>query len=963
MTFVMTDVVGSTALWEQAPDEMRSALALHDALLAGEATRTGGRVVKSRGEGDSAFVVFDDPARALAFAAAVTRGLARQAWPTPRPISVRIAVHRGWAADRDDYLVGPAVNRCARLRALAHGGQILVSDGVRAAVDGRPGGDMWLLDLGRHRLRDVVEPEHVWQLCHADLAREFPALGSENLTPTNLPVPLTSFLGREAELETLARAEARLVTVHGAGGLGKTRLALEYASRHLAEHPDGVWLVPLDAVGDEEGVAPAIVAAMGLRAERGGSERAIEEYLAARRALLVLDNAEHVLGLASGIAVRLLEACAHLRILVTSREALDVPGESVLTLRPFDLPQGDDIEAASAVHLFVARARLRDHTFALSASNRQAVARICRLVDGIPLAIELAAARVGAFDIPTIAELLQDRARILTDGPRTVPDRQRSMRGAIDWSVALLDDEQRDTFEQLSVFAGSFTLEAARAVVGAGAPMHVPALVERSMLVAEPAEDGMRYRSLEPIRAYAVELLGARGDAADVRSAALAWATSWIDRGDRTPDIPACAQEWPNVRALLAHDPRPGDEQHALVVAAGMAPFFQTHGLVDEGLRLIGAALDRASEDVEPAIVARAQARRGGLALMNGALDEAEEAYLAGMRAADAGADEHEIAASLSGLAEIARARGQYDAAEARYAEAIRRLRAAGDPVPLAQALGNQANLFHAQRRFAEARVSLEEALVVAPELHPATVLTLSMRLAQVERAEGRWEDARDRLEMCLRVARERDDRRAEGAGHSMLGATLLELGDVETAIRQLEEGLRIRREIGDVAGIAASTYALGDALTVAGDLARAGELLAESRRRWEQMRAPLGEAAVLHAEALLARARGDLPAAEDAARAALELFRTLGDREGIAVCLSTLGGVTIASGDATAGVEMLSASEEVSRALGSPRSRAAADRWDADVAAGRRALGEQAFDDAWARGAAEVLDGLIPRA
>jgi predicted ATPase/class 3 adenylate cyclase len=525
VTFLFTDLEGSTRLWEEHPEAMRDALARHDEILRDAVEKRGGTVVKTTGDGlHAAFATAHD---GVAAAIAAQRELDGEEWPLPEPLLVRMGVHTGEADVRDDDYYGTAVNRAARVSAAAHGAQIVVSHATEELVRDGLAADVSLEDLGEHHLRDLARPEQVFQVRAAGLPADFPPLRSLGAFPGNLPTRATSFIGREKELAKIADAlrEAPLVTLTGVGGVGKTRLAVQAAAQVLPHYADGAWLCELAAANDPDSLVQVVAAALCVPS-RGGMDLAasVVEYLRSKELLLVLDNCEHLLDAAAGLAEQVVEMCPSVRMLATSREGLAVDGEQVIPLRSLGLPAESDttdaLEASSAVRLFLERARAAQADFSLSQGELPAVAEICRRLDGIPLAIELAAARAVAMSPGEIAELLDERFRLLTGGRRSAVERHQTLRATVDWSYTLLDERERLAFDRLGVFAGTFDGQAAMAVVsGDGIEQFdvldaLTSLVAKSMVVADRGDGGTtRYHMLETLRQYARERLDEEGAA------------------------------------------------------------------------------------------------------------------------------------------------------------------------------------------------------------------------------------------------------------------------------------------------------------------------------------------------------------------------------------------------------------------------------------------------------------------
>jgi predicted ATPase len=507
---------------------MRSALAVHDQIVRGALESEGGLVFATGGDGFGA--AFSRAGTAVAAALAAQRGLAGQKWPEGISVRVRVGLHTGEADERSGDYFGPEVNRAARLMAIAHGGQIVCSSATADLVGSHLPAGASLVDAGVHRLRDLSEPLRVFQVVADGLPSGFPPLLSMDAFPGNLPLQVSSFIGPDMELARVAKAlgEARVVTLTGVGGVGKTRLALRAAAEELPRFREGAWLVELQAVRDPEAVAVAVAAVFSLTARAGMStEEALIEFLSSKQLLLVLDNCEHLLDPVAELVEALERACPGLVVLATSREGLALEGERVVPIPSLSAPATDaDLVSAAdseAVRLFVDRAGWVDPEFALIESNAPAVAEVCRRLDGLPLAIELAAARIGAMTPAELAQRLDRRFDTLAGGRRRAVQRHQTLRAAIDWSYELCGERERRLLARLAVFAGGCTEEAAEEVCGAD-PLSggevfelLAGLVAKSLVVAQRHGPATRYRLLETIREYGEDRLAEYGESDRLR--------------------------------------------------------------------------------------------------------------------------------------------------------------------------------------------------------------------------------------------------------------------------------------------------------------------------------------------------------------------------------------------------------------------------------------------------------------
>jgi predicted ATPase/class 3 adenylate cyclase len=531
VTFLFTDIEGSTTRWEQHPEVMSVALARHDEILESSIVDNGGVVFSKMGDGMAA--AFSSAIDAAAAAAAAQQRLAKETWPESLGgIAARMGLHTGEGTVVDGQYLNQPLNRCARLMAIGHGGQVLLSGATEALVRGGLRGGVHLLDLGEHRLRDLSEPMRVYQIEQAGLQGKFPALRSLNAFPGNLPLQVSSFVGRERELSRIqgVLTEGRIVTLTGVGGVGKTRLALQVAAEVLPRFREGAWLVELAPVRDPEGVPGAVGAVFGISPQLGQRlEEALVESLRAKQLLLILDNCEHLLDPVGDLVEVLGRTCPSLVVLATSREGLAVEGERMMAVPSLHAPSPDaDLSTllqSDAGSLFVDRANAVDAEFALTEQNARAVAQVCRRLDGVPLAIELAAARVGTMTPAELAIGLDRRFDTLAGRRRRAVERHQTLRAAIDWSYDLCAEPERRLLARLAVFVGGCTRAAAEAVC-AGEPIRrqevfdlLAGLVAKSLVVAEPSGVQTRYRLLETIREYAEGRLADAGEAESVAAA------------------------------------------------------------------------------------------------------------------------------------------------------------------------------------------------------------------------------------------------------------------------------------------------------------------------------------------------------------------------------------------------------------------------------------------------------------
>jgi predicted ATPase/class 3 adenylate cyclase len=776
-TFLFADIEGSTRLWEQFPERMRPALARHDELARAAVTQHRGNVVKMIGDGMHA--AFADPLDALHAALDFQRSLGSIEAEHGLAIRARCGLHAGVDQQRDNDYFGNAVNRAARITDAAHGGQVLVSQAVATLVAGRLPAGIALRELGSVRLRGLAAPERVYQALHPDLRTEFPPLRSLEATPNNLPHPLTSFIGRERELTEIVAllAQSRLLTLHGVGGLGKTRLSLQLATQLLDTFADGVWFVELATFGDAGRVAPAVAAAMGVKEEAGRPViDALLAHVADRSLLVILDNCEHLVQACADVVVQLLRAGPRVKVLATSRELLRVSGEITYAVPALTLPDTSApidtaaLGAYEAVRLFVARAKAVQPAFDLGDANAAAVANVCRRLDGIPLAIELAAACVRALSVQRIATRLEDRFALLKGGDRTALPRQQTLRALIDWSYDLLDVDERCIFQRLSVFAGTFTVEAAEDVVADERVRRndvldgLGRLVEKSLVVADVVTE--RYGMLETVRQYAQARLEETDEAAAVRTrhlehyvrcaeAARANLTGpeqadWLARLDHERENVFAAHAWAaNAPDGVALDLR-------LVNAVKL--YWINRGLLSLGYRVAVEAIGRTS----PA-----------------------ERTLARCR-------------GLFDVGQLAIFMGRYEAARPFLEEALAIGRALGDPRAIAAVLQPLGVATLGLGNVSSAREYLEEAVACAEQLDNPRELAAALNvLAQLHRMQHAFDVAEPLYDRVLDLARRLGDRESVAVALLNLAMVAIGRGAVDRARPLLVDVQGIVSEIG----------------------------------------------------------------------------------------------------------------------------------------------------------------------
>ena len=859
VTLLFTDIAGSTRLWEERGTTMAGALERHDALLRTVMATGGGHVFKT--VGDAFCVAFDGAGPAVRAAVEAQRALQAEPWPAGTELRVRMALHTGECVERDGDYFGPVVNRVARLEAVAHGSQVVVSGVTAALVRDRLPAGVSLVPLGRHVLKDLGTPEEVFQLTVEGLASEFPALRSpEQSPPTNLAESLSTLVGRDAEVAVVTGllGDHRSVTLVGSGGSGKTRLALEVARNLLPDMADGVWVAHLAPVTDDGAVADQLLTDLGIAGRTGlGSSDTLIAALGDQTRLLVLDNCEQVVDGCAALAAAVLTACPHVRLLATSREPLRIAGEYVHRVPSLSLPVADaltldDLRSSGAVALFVDRARAQVPEFDLTQDEVPVITAVCRRLDGMPLALELAAARLRSLTLSQLDERLEHRFRVLTGGSRVALPRQQTLRALVDWSYDLLPPEEQLVFRCTSVFVGGFGLDAAEAVCDDGDVRAddvldvLTSLVDKSLVVAEPAGRNVRYRLLESLREYGIERLEeprSDGPPDERETVAERHARHYLDLAEEAagrlvgPDsrlwFDRLGTEDLNVRAAVSVAlGSPDGPRRVLGAMWGTRAYWAWAPRPASMLAHVDRALDDLGTELDPTTSARAQLVRADL-LERLDLAQHLDAVLA---AVDAARQSDDTALEIEALAVASEWLGYRDSAgdaDRVGSEALARARAVGDPALLgrvlfhvASGLGPRFTTGVVPAASVGARELFDEALVLTArvgDIHTEAKArnNLAWLLASTGDLEGAERHFRTNAE-----AMGGDPITLEN-----LGSTILQRGDVDEAESHYLAALRLCRIGGYVTSLPAVVRGLAACAAVRGDLRRAGLLAGAADR------------------------------------------------------------------------------------------------------------------------------------
>jgi predicted ATPase/class 3 adenylate cyclase len=810
VALLFTDIEGSTRLWEQDGDRMSRVLATHDAASRAAVEGNHGIVVKMTGDG--MYAAFGDPLDALNATAMLQQTLEKLAATTTPSLRVRAGLHLGIVERRDDDLFGSAVNRAARIMKAAHGGQVLVSQAVVDRIGDRLPAQVSLKDLGAVRLRDLATAERVYQLVHPQLRQDFPALRSLELTPNNLPQQVTSFIGRERELTGIKELleGTRLLTLLGMGGLGKTRLSLQIAADVLEKYPDGVWFVDLAPIKDPSLVPNAVAKVLGVHEEPGKPlTLTLCEYVRQHKLLFVLDNCEHLISACACLADALLRGASKVRILATSREALHIHGEQTYQVMPLKAPDRkageENLLRSEAVQLFVERARLQNPGFSVTERDAPAIADVCARLDGIPLALELAAARMRLLSIDEINARLHDRFKLLTGGSRVAPERQQTLRALVSWSYDLLQDREQTLLDRLSLFSGGFDLRAAEEVCGAEPLLPddvvdlLSSLVEKSLVMVEQANGAWRYGLLETIREFAQERLVDRDDVAATEARHCDYYLGIAKAAKKELEGPEQAEwirrlevELDNLRAAIASALAGRvDPVFAVKFEVALMRFRILRGYSTEARNNVRAAL--VLPGVREPNVARGHALYVGGVLATNQSDYAEATKMLtecldirrGLE------NPRETAAALSTLAALNLQ--QDDLAQARdyVEEAIGIFRDLEDRIGEAIGLLNLGDISVRQADFGGAQDLFEQCLVISRSIkHQELESDCERNLGELALSAGNLLAAQARFARSLKICRGGEDKRGEAIALWSLGRVDAANGNHTAARRKFAEAL-----------------------------------------------------------------------------------------------------------------------------------------------------------------------------
>jgi predicted ATPase/class 3 adenylate cyclase len=862
---LFTDIQGSTKLWEEHREAMNLALRRHDQLMRQAIQAHHGYVFKTIG--DAFCVAFASATDAMIATLQAQQSLHAQNWGETL-IKVRMGLHTGEAHEREGDYFGPTLNRTARLMSIGHGGQVLLSQATQQLLTDTLPESTNLKDLGFHRLKDLSQPEHVYQLVHPDLPQQFPTLHSLSYLANNLPAQTTRFIGREIEIQKIAQLldKSRLVMLTGIGGTGKTRLSLQVAAERIEQYADGVWFVELAPVSQPSLVANAIADVLNVADLPGKSILdSLKEVVKRKDLLLVLDNCEHLVEACAQVVSELLKACPRVRILSSSREGLNLTGEALYAVPPLPLPQAgekrDGMIAAPAVQLFVERAQAAKPNFELTDQNMGDIAEICRQLDGIPLALELAAARVQMMTLKKLAELLEDRFRLLTGGKRTALPHHQTLRATIDWSYDLLGEEEKKLLNRLSVFRGGFALEAAEQIcsekeVHSGWSTGLQSadilglltqLINKSLVEVDEQEEATRYRLLETVRQYGQEKLTDTGKENHLHEVHLEYFLFFAEKAE--PQLYQAKQgEWlgqlhqdhDNLRAALGWALQQKRTEKALRLSGALGRFWFVQGHLAEGREWLKQALHQ-RDTVTKAVSAKALRWAGSLTRVQGDYEEAGKWLEQSLEQCIEAQDRRGEASALVELGIVARLRGDYAETQRLFDRGLELFRSLDDRLGIAWVLNHRAMMARHQGNLILSYSLVSESLQLYQALGDRQGIAMALNTrANVELDRKEHAASANSYREYLAICQELEDKRGIAMALGNLGIIALEETELAEARERLTQSLTIFRTLGDRQLIAYVLSVLARAFWAEGQGVLAAQVQGAVTALVHELKAPL---------------------------------------------------------------------------------------------------------------------------
>ena len=917
IAFLFTDVEGSTKLSQNFPDKLSSALDKHQSILTTAVESNNGIIFKHIG--DAYHCAFANPEDAVNAAVEIQTAHASEKWDET-VIKTRIGIHAGNAEwNGKDYMGYITLARTSRVMSAAYGGQILVSDDAykfcKDNCEKVREKDISFRDLGERRLKDVIEPIRLYQVLSKGLREEFPPLKTLDARPNNLPIQLTSFIGREKEIKDVKDnlKQNRLLTLTGTGGAGKSRLALQTAADVIDEYENGVWFAELAAVSDPEFLTAAINNSLGIKEEpKKTPEETLVDHLKDKEILIILDNCEHLINACADLTERLLSSCPKLKIIATSREALNCSGEQIFKIPALTHPDpnsGDTPEQLTqyeSVRLFIERALSVNPKFRVTNENAPALAGVCSRLDGIPLAIELAAARTKILSVEKIHERLDDRFSLLTGGKRTALPRQQTLRALIDWSYDLLAEEERILWSRLSVFSGGCTLEAAEEICSdESIERHeildlLSQLTEKSVIIYDESKE--RYRMLESIKQYGIEKLPNKDEIFLRHLNFFLEISQKAEPNMRTKNakiwLGIIEADHNNFLSAIDWSANNNNSEKGGHVAVGLGEFWGTAGHYSTGIRLIENIL-KTSGNLDKSVKSKLLALIGSLKMDQGDYEQAKKYTEESLDIRKEVGDNYGIVVSVNNLGCISFHQGDYDRAKKYFGESLAINKEIGDKKVIAASMANLGNISYYQGDYEQAKEYYKDCLAISKEIGDKKLISISFNsLGSISYVLGDSEQAKEYYEESLSIRKEFGDRKGMADSINNLGYIANYQGDYEQARKYFNESMDISKEIGNKTGIATSMDNMGNTSYTLGDYEQAEKYYKECLSIYESIGDRKGMADSMNNLGGVIYAQGDNEQAKTYFEESLAIKKEFGDRKGMADSMNNLGRLARHRGD-----------------------------------------------------------------
>jgi len=939
VTFLFTDIEGSTRLSQEYPDTLQSALDIHHAILKNAVESNNGYVFEI--VGDAFCCAFQNAADAVKASVTAQLELANQKWEEA-VIRIRIGIHSGSAEwSNDQYSGYITLARAARIMSSAYGEQIIISsstyDLVKDKFDSVKELNVSFRDLGERRLKDVINPIRLYQIIFPGLREEFPPLKTLDARPNNLPAQLTSFIGRDDVLQTLKNLfrQTRLLTLIGSGGSGKTRLAMQTAADIIDDFSNGVFITEIASVTDGALVVQTLLNSLGIKEEPGRtSDETLTGYLKDKEMLIILDNCEHLINECANLAEMLLTNCAKLKIIATSREALNCSGEQSFRVPSLSLPDTsagitpENIIHYESVCLFLERALSVNQNFKITKENALALAKICKRLDGIPLAIELAAVRTKILSVEKIYDRLDDRFNLLTGGRRTSLPRQQTLKALIDWSYDLLPEKEKILWSRLSVFTDGWTLESAEEICSDDKISNpeifdlLITLVEKSIILYDEVKE--RYRILETIKQYGEVKLKQLNETDEILSRHLHYfmelsetAESKLDGSETLKWLEKLESEHGNLQSAIAWSVKSGNREEGQRLAGALGNFWIIRGYYSTGRLLLESILKNIQEISKP-VLGKILLRAGGLSRLQGDTEIAKKFYEESLELSREQDNKQRIIECLNDLGIIENNQGNYEQAKKFCEESLALRRKLGDKIGISRSLNNFGLVEFNQGNYEQAQKFFKESISIKRELGDKRGISNTLsNMGNIALNQGDYEGAQKFLEEGLSIRRELGDKNGIAGSLNSLGYMSYNQGKYEQAKSFYEESLSLRRELGDKGGIAVSIHNLGLLFYNNGNYQEAQKLNEESLALRKELGDKLGIAESLNN---LGNVFSNQEKYEQAAKffeESYELFKKLKEKQGISKSLKNLGILSYNMKNHELALKYFSESLELSRELG----------------------------------------------